>query len=76
VDSIGVRVIEWMTAHALLLSGIDGRERLASHDVLDLRHRLKVGRIDAGTIATEMVELASVWDRADDEFVKDSVGIA
>lgn len=63
-----------MPVHAVGLAAVPCVRSLPAPNVFGIRNRLKVIRIDASAIATEMIQEQAVWDRADVKFVGYAMG--
>src|SRR5262245_39411811 len=68
-----VRPGKRMPTLAVRLLGVRRLDRNAAHHVLARAHRLQVVGVDARRVATEMVEVKPLWDRADEQLVNDPV---
>ena len=63
-----------MPALAVGLAGIDARNPFAAADILVMGYGFHVIGINASSVAAEVVEFQTVWDRALQHFVGKSVG--
>lgn len=68
-----VGLVVWMALGAMSLHGVYRGDVNPTHDVLASGHGLEVARIHAGSVATQMVELKAVRDRADQILVDGDV---
>lgn len=72
---IGIGRIEGMTVNAHFLCASGGSYRpVAAKGVDATRHGLEVGRVDTGPVAAEVVENEAFGNRADHQFVTESMG--
>lgn len=74
--NVGVFWRKLVTAFAACLMCAFGPRAFAAHDVFILRDRFKVCGIDAGWNPAKMIEDKSIWNRANEKFVCDSMGRA
>lgn len=72
--AVRVRFRERMAAQTGVLGGIHGHDRLPAQDVRPRRDCFQVGRIDARSIAAEVIEFESIWDRPMYPCVTDPMG--
>lgn len=71
---VGVLRGELMSVLAMRLGGVAGRNRVAAQEVLSSSHRIQVSRVDARTVAAEVVEIEAERDRPDERLVDEPVG--
>src|SRR4030095_1461489 len=69
-----VLAAERVALAAMRLAGIRRLKRLAAQKVLSAGHRLQMGRVHAGAVAAQVVELEPVRDRPEQEPAGGAVG--
>lgn len=73
--SVDVVTRECVAVRAMHLDGVDGGKALPSKDINSHRDRLKVLWIDAGTVATKMIEHEPIGDRPYQHSIGNAVGV-
>ena len=67
--------VKGITVYTVGTPRIFAEQRLTAENVLAMRNGFEVRGIDATMIATEMVDLESIWDRTDEQSVAVLVGV-